>query len=63
MEEWKKFHNVELHKLYSSPGIIKQIKLRRIKWTGHVARMGEEKNLQGFNVKTGRKERTRKTEA
>jgi hypothetical protein len=35
----------ELHNLYSSPNIIRQIKSRRIRWAGHVARMGEERNV------------------
>jgi hypothetical protein len=43
--EWRKMHNVELHILYSSPNIIRQIKSRRMRWVGHVARMGEERNV------------------
>jgi hypothetical protein len=43
--EWRKLRNEELHNLYSSPDIIRQIKSRRIKWSGHVARMGEERKL------------------
>jgi hypothetical protein len=43
--EWRKLHNEELHNLYSSPGIIRQIKSRRMRWAGHVARMGEERKL------------------
>jgi hypothetical protein len=43
--EWRKLHNEELHILYSSPNIIRQIKSRRMRWAGHVARMGEERNL------------------
>jgi hypothetical protein len=43
--EWRKMHNEELHNLYSSPDIIKQIKSRRIRWAGHVARMGEERKV------------------
>jgi hypothetical protein len=39
--EWRKLHNEELRNLYSTPDIIKQIKLRRMGWAGHVARMGE----------------------
>jgi hypothetical protein len=39
---WKKLHNVELYKLYSSPNIIRMIKSRRMRWAGHVARKGEE---------------------
>jgi hypothetical protein len=35
-------HKEELHNLYCSPSIIRMIKSRRMRWTGHVARMGEE---------------------
>jgi hypothetical protein len=35
--EWRKLHNEDLHNLYSSPNIIQVIKLRRMKWAGHVA--------------------------
>jgi hypothetical protein len=38
-------HNEELHDLYSSPSIIKIIKARRMRWAGHVARMGEKRNV------------------
>jgi hypothetical protein len=44
---WGKEHNEELHSLYSSPSIIRMLKSRRIKWTGHVARMGEKRNAYG----------------
>jgi hypothetical protein len=37
---WRKLHNEELHNLYSSPSIIRMIKSRRMRWAGHVARMG-----------------------
>jgi hypothetical protein len=37
---WRKLHSEELHDLYSSPSIIRIIKPRRMRWTGHVARMG-----------------------
>jgi hypothetical protein len=37
---WRKLHNEELHGLYSSPSIVRVIKARRIRWAGHVARMG-----------------------
>jgi hypothetical protein len=43
MGEWRKLHNKELRDLYSSPSIIRIIKLRRVRWAGHVARMGGEK--------------------
>jgi hypothetical protein len=42
--EWRKLHNKELHDLYSSPSIMRIIKSRRIRWAGHVARMGENRN-------------------
>jgi hypothetical protein len=38
--DWRKLHNEELHNLYFSPSIIRMIKSRRMRWTGHVARMG-----------------------
>jgi hypothetical protein len=44
---WRKLHN-ELHSLYSSPNIVRVIKLRRMRWVGHVARMGEENVFAGF---------------
>jgi hypothetical protein len=44
MGEWRKLHNKEFHDLYSSPSIIRIIRSRRMKWAGHVARMGEERN-------------------
>jgi hypothetical protein len=43
--EWRKLRSGELHNLYSSPDIIRQIKSRRMKWAGHVARMGEGRNV------------------
>jgi hypothetical protein len=41
---WRKLHSEELHDMYSSPIIIKIMKSRRMRWTGHVARMGEKRN-------------------
>jgi hypothetical protein len=43
--EWRKLHNEELHDLYSSPSISRIIKLRRIRWAGHVAQMGKNRNV------------------
>jgi hypothetical protein len=42
--EWRKLHNEELRDLYSSPSIIRTIKSRRMRWAGHIARMGEKRN-------------------
>jgi hypothetical protein len=42
---WRKLYNEELHNLYSSPSISRIIKLRRMMWAGHVARMGEKRNV------------------
>jgi hypothetical protein len=42
--EWRKLHNKELRDLYSSPSIIRIIKSRRMRWAGHVARIGEKRN-------------------
>jgi hypothetical protein len=43
--ECRKLHNAELHNLYSSQDIIRQIKSRRMRWAGHVARMGDGRNV------------------
>jgi hypothetical protein len=45
MRGWRKLHNEELHNLSSTPSIIRIIKMRRMRWVGHVARMGEKKNV------------------
>jgi hypothetical protein len=52
--EWRQWHNGELQNLYSSPDIIRQIKSRRMKWAGHVARMGEGRNV--YTVLVGKPE-------
>jgi hypothetical protein len=44
MGEWRKLHNEELCDLYSSPSIIRIMKLRRMRWAGHIAGMGEKGN-------------------
>jgi hypothetical protein len=48
--EWRRLHNKELHALYSSPNIIRVIKSRRLRWAGHVARMGEGRGAYGILV-------------
>jgi hypothetical protein len=44
-EEWRKLQSEELRNLYSSPDISRQIKSRRMRWVGHVARMGEGRKV------------------
>ena len=46
-EEWRRLHNEELNGLYSSPNIMRVIKSRRMRWAGHVVRMGEERGRIG----------------
>jgi len=43
--EWRKLHNKELNNLYSLPNIVRVIKSRRMRWAGHVARMGERRGV------------------
>ena len=52
--EWKRLHNEELSDLYSSPNIVRVIKSRRMRWAGHVARMGEERGT--YRVLVGKPE-------
>jgi hypothetical protein len=53
--EWRKLHNEELHDLYSSPTSVRVIKYR-IKWVGHVARIGEGRGVyRGLVGKSGEK--------
>jgi hypothetical protein len=61
--EWRKLHSEELHILYSSPNIIRQIKSRRMRWAGRVARVGQERNVCKVLVEGQRKETTWKTKA
>jgi hypothetical protein len=51
---WRKLHNEELHNLYSSPNIIRMMESRRIRWVGHVARMGEQRNA--YRILVGKPE-------
>jgi hypothetical protein len=48
---WRKLHNEELHNLYSSLSVFRIIKSRRMRWEGHVARMGEKRNLYRLLVR------------
>jgi hypothetical protein len=43
--EWRKLHNEELNDLYSLPNIVQVVKSRRMRWAGHVARMGEGRGV------------------
>jgi hypothetical protein len=43
--EWRKLHNEELNDLYSLPKIVRVVKSRTMRWAGHVARMGEERDV------------------
>ena len=49
-EEWRKLHNEELNVLYSSTNIARVIKSRRMRWAGHVARMGKGRGVYGVLV-------------
>ena len=52
--EWRRLHNEELNDLYCSSSIVRVIKSRRMGWTGHVARMGEERGV--YRVLVGKPE-------
>ena len=52
--EWRRLHNEELNDLYSSPSTVRVIKSRRMRWAGHVARMGEERGA--YRVSVGKPE-------
>jgi hypothetical protein len=51
---WRKLHKEELRNLYSSPNIIRMIKSRRMRWAGHVVRMGEMRNA--YRILVGKPE-------
>jgi hypothetical protein len=55
--EWRKLYNEVLHDLYSSPSIIRIIKSRRMRWAGHVARIGEERNAYRLLVRKPERKR------
>jgi len=52
--EWRRLHNEELNDLYCSPNIVRVVKWRRRRWTGNVARMGEERGV--YRVLMGKPE-------
>jgi hypothetical protein len=54
MGGWRKLHNEELHNLYSSPSTIRIFKSRRMRWTGHVALMGEKRTA--YRILVGKTE-------
>jgi hypothetical protein len=60
ISKYRKLLNEELHDSYSSPSIITMIKLRRMRWVCHVARMGEEECIWDIGGKARRKESTKK---
>jgi hypothetical protein len=49
---WRRKHEEELHNLYTSLSIIREIKSRRMRWTGHVMGVGDEKCIKYFGWKT-----------
>jgi hypothetical protein len=57
---WRKMHNEELHDLYSSPIIVRVINANRMRWAGHVARMGEVRGA--YKILVGRPEGRRPLE-
>jgi hypothetical protein len=57
---WRKLHNKELHNFYSSPSIIRTIKSKRMRWTGHVARMGGRRMHIEFWWESQKKETTKR---
>jgi hypothetical protein len=60
LTSWRKLHNDELRRLYSSPKIVRVIKSRRMRWAGHVARMGEGRGV--YRILVGRPEGKRPSE-
>jgi hypothetical protein len=52
--DWRKLHNEKLHNLYPSPSIIRMINSRRMRWAGHVVRLGVERNA--YRILRGKSE-------
>ena len=59
--EWRRLHNEELNDLYSSPNIVRVIKSKRMRWTGHVASWVRRGGVKGLGGETGGKETTEET--
>jgi len=57
--KWRLLYNEELYDLYCSPNIVRVIKTRRMRWAGHVARMGERRGV--YRVLVGKPEEKRPT--
>jgi hypothetical protein len=51
---WRKLHNEELHNFYSSPSIVRMIKIKRMRWGGHVGRIGAKSNA--YRILVGKPE-------
>jgi len=52
--EWRRLHNEKLNDLYSSPNTVQEIKSRRMRWVGHVTRMGDKKRV--YRILVGKPE-------
>ena len=59
--EWRRLHYEELNDLYSSPIIVRMIKSRRMRWAGHVARLGEDRGVRILVGEIGGKETSGET--
>jgi len=56
--DWRKLHNEELNDLYCTPNIVRVIKSRRMRWAGHVARMGEGRGVYRVLVRKPEEKRS-----
>jgi hypothetical protein len=61
VEGWRKLHNEEIHKLNCSPSIIRMMKSKRMRWAGHISRMGRRGMHTRFRKESRSKKTTRKT--